>query len=74
MAATKRKRTGGRPNLGRTEDMVIRVLPEEKQRFTKAAAEDGFTLSDWVRFNLRACSAPKPAPVGATVSLTGKNE
>jgi hypothetical protein len=35
------------------------LTPEEKQRFTDAAQEQGLSMSDWVRLSLRACSGQK---------------
>lgn len=48
----------GRPSQGRSEHLEVMLTPEEKKRFTDAAQRDGLSVSDWVRVNLRACSAP----------------
>lgn len=48
----------GRPSQGRSEHLEVMLTPEEKQRFAEAAQREGLSMSDWVRVNLRACSAP----------------
>jgi hypothetical protein len=47
----------GRPSLGRTEYLEVRLTPEEKFAFENAARASGISLSDWVRLNLRASTA-----------------
>ena len=43
----------GRPKLdegeGRTERVVLRVRPDEHERWTRAATRAGMTLSEWIR-------------------------
>lgn len=63
----------GRPNQGRSEYLEVRLTPEEKQRFEASAQGTGLSLSDWVRFNLRACSAPSNDPQAGHFRMTGKN-
>lgn len=63
----KKKAKVGRPSSGRSELMQLRLSPEEKDAFNRAAEEYGLSLSDWARLNLRAASMPKndnPRPVG----------
>jgi uncharacterized protein (DUF1778 family) len=50
------KRKPGRPSVGRTDKLQIRLTPREKEVFEQAAREHGMSLSDWVRWNLRALS------------------
>lgn len=71
---TSMKKKVGRPNSGRSEYLEVRLTPEEKQRFEAAAEDTGLSLSDWVRFNLRACSAPTNDPRAGTFSMKGKTE
>lgn len=52
-----KKRRRGRPSQGRTEHLEVMLTPEEKERFVAAAQGEGLSVSDWVRVNLRACSA-----------------
>ncbi|HET6882355.1 MAG TPA: hypothetical protein VFI31_19475 [Pirellulales bacterium] len=57
MEATKAvKRRPGRPGIGRTNKLQIRLTPKEKEIFEQAARNHGLSLSDWVRANLRALS------------------
>jgi hypothetical protein len=56
-ASTYSKRKPGRPSLGRTDKLKIRLTPKEKATFERIAEEHGLALSDWVRANLRASSA-----------------
>lgn len=51
-----RKRRPGRPGVGRTDKLQIRLTPREKEIFERAAEKHGLSLSDWVRLNLRALS------------------
>jgi hypothetical protein len=53
---TLNKRRPGRPSVGRTDKLQIRLTPKEKEVFEQAARERGMSLSDWVRLNLRALS------------------
>lgn len=50
------KRKPGRPSVGRTDKLQIRLTPNEKEVFEQAAQKHGMSLSDWVRMNLRALS------------------
>ncbi|HVX13220.1 MAG TPA: hypothetical protein VHC22_18690 [Pirellulales bacterium] len=50
------KRKVGRPSVGRTNKLQIRLTPTEKEIFEQAAKKHGLSLSDWVRLNLRALS------------------
>lgn len=50
------KRKPGRPSVGRTDKLQIRLTPKEKEVFEQAARKHGMSLSDWVRLNLRALS------------------
>lgn len=50
------KRKPGRPSVGRTHKLQIRLTPSEKQVFEQAAQKHGLSLSDWVRSNLRSLS------------------
>jgi hypothetical protein len=50
------KRKIGRPSVGRTDKLQIRLTPTEKEVFEEAAQRHGMSLSDWVRLNLRALS------------------
>ncbi len=50
------KRKPGRPSVGRTDKLQIRLTPKEKEVFEQAARSNGLSLSDWVRSNLRALS------------------
>lgn len=52
------KRKPGRPSVGRTDKLQIRLTPREKETFERAAEKQGLSLSDWVRLNLRALSRP----------------
>ena len=56
-ASTYLKRKPGRPSLGRTDKLQIRLTPNEKATFERIAEEHGLSLSDWVRANLRKLSA-----------------
>ena len=58
-----KRKTPGRPNTGRTEYLEVRVSPQEKERYARAAAECGISLSDWVRLSLSAMSAPNAKPL-----------
>jgi len=53
--AKKKKR--GRPSMGRSEYLEVRLTPEEKSRYEQAASATGLALSDWVRVSLTAISA-----------------
>lgn len=65
----------GRPSTGRSEYLEVRLTPDEKQRFELAAQGTGLSLSDWVRFNLRAMSAHDPDKQGSSgPNIHGKNE
>ena len=59
----------GRPSQGRTEHLEVMLTAEEKRRFSAAAQRDGLSISDWVRFNLRACSAPHGDKAGEAIRL-----
>ena len=50
------KRKPGRPGVGRTNKLQIRLTPKEKEIFEQTARKHGLSLSDWVRLNLRALS------------------
>jgi hypothetical protein len=51
------KRKPGRPSLGRTDKLQIRLTPSEKAIFERIAENHGLSLSDWVRSSLRALSS-----------------
>ena len=69
-----KKKKAGRPNQGRSEYLEVRLTPEEKKNFEVAAEATHLSLSDWVRVNLCACSAPSNRGVLPSFSLRGKNE
>ena len=50
------KRKPGRPSVGRTDKLQIRLTPKQKEVFEQAARRNGLSLSDWVRLNLRELS------------------
>lgn len=52
----------------------MRLTEEEKKRFEAAAAANGLSLSDWVRLNLRASSAPDRMHIDPRANITGRNE
>lgn len=51
----------------RTKVIQVRVTPEEKAAFQKAASRDSRTVSDWSRLHLRA-----GAGLGPVAASTGK--
>ncbi|HEV3343930.1 MAG TPA: hypothetical protein VG125_26385 [Pirellulales bacterium] len=56
MQTNDMKRKVGRPSVGRTDKLQIRLTPKEKEVFEQAARRNGLSLSDWVRLNLRELS------------------
>jgi len=66
----------GRPSMGRSEYLEVRLTPEEKARYEQAAKATGLALSDWVRLNLTAITAPAQGKRGQLplAQMHGKNE
>lgn len=59
----------GRPSMGRSEYLEVRLTPEEKARYEQAAKQTGLALSDWVRLNLTACTSNQQRDPRAAQSL-----
>lgn len=54
MAPGKNKSQMGRPSLGRSEYVEVRMSPDEKRRAAEHAAKLGLTMSDFVRLAVKA--------------------
>ncbi len=66
--------------MAKSANLLIRLEPEEKQAFQKAAEIAGIPLSSWMRERLRRAaireleSAGRPIPFIAPIPLGGLDE
>lgn len=55
--------------MGKDVTIALRVSPEEQDQWSKAAAADGRSLSDWIR---RRCNGLDTAPLAKATKKGGK--
>jgi uncharacterized protein (DUF1778 family) len=71
---TKKRPKRGRPSLGRTEYLEVRLSEEEKERVSEAARRNGISISDFVRLSLNACTASESVVTLNIPSMRGTTE
>ena len=68
MATTQRRREGGRrANELKSERLLVRLDPAEKEAFEAAAKHTGMPLSVWVRVRLRWAATKELQDAGQEV-------
>jgi hypothetical protein len=61
-----RERTNNRERTDRNAQIIVRLAPEEKESFERAAEIAGQNLSDWVRTRLRQIAVNELSSAGET--------
>ena len=71
---SKKRSKRGRPSLGRTEYLEVRLSEAEKDRVSEAARRNGLSISDFVRLSLNACTASESVVTLSIPSMHGATE
>lgn len=57
---------------GQTERLNVRLTPEEMEKMKEMAAEDGVSMSDWIRNRLQKGAKTKAVPKNGTHKRTSR--